>query len=369
MATAQLQAAVRRLVTLVGTCSLLTGLSAVAAVFDIDPARSSITVSGNLASFEVKEQAPGSLTSKLEGKLTVEIASDSIQFLPGELIHVQDNGTWQPKAEGEPGSETGAFGGKAGNFLVSAVAAGRDMELSLISDALGLTDGAFPAEGLVFSFPTGGKAAFDYRATGLLSAAGRLPLEGHGTNVSATPATLVTEGTTRTLTIPLDTTYAFALISETTPDTEVIIKGQLVAVYTEVSAPTDFPGFTEAFFHGETNLEIIGPAANPDGDDLLNFVEFAFGRNPTQPDDGFAPLEADLADPDTLLLTFERPTALQGVGYPVFGGTALGEWERLTLTEETEDLGDGRERVTLRVDLSGSPDANRFIRLAAEMLP
>lgn len=358
------KAAARLLVALI-----LLGLQAGAAVFDIDPDRSTITVSGNLAGITVKEQAPGSLTSKLAGKLTVEVSPDTIQFLEGELIRVQDNGNWQPKANGEAGSEAGAFGGKASNFLVSAVAAGRDMELSLVSGALGLANGEFPADGLVFSFPVGGTAAFDYLATGLLAASGRLQLEGYGTNVAATPATLTTEGATQTLTIPLDTTYEFALISETTPDTEVIIKGQLVATRTVGAAPTDFAGFIETFFPGETDPQIIGPTANSDGDLLINFVEFAFGLDPTQPDEGLIPLNAELLNANTVLLTFDRPTGLQGVGYPVFGATALGEWQRLDVPESTEDLGNGREQVTVQLDLSGVPGPSRFARLGVEMLP
>jgi hypothetical protein len=363
--------AARNKAALVGTCaSLLLSHQAAAAVFDIDPDRSTITVSGNLAGFEVGEQAPGSLTSKLEGKVTVEVGADTIRFLEGELIRVQDNGTWEPLAGGEPGSAPGAFGGKAGNFLASAVAAGRDMELSLVSEVLDLTGSEFPADGLVFSFPTGGKAAFDYRVTGLLlSDAGRLQLEGYGTNVASVPATLTTEGTTQTITIPLDTTYRFALIDEETPDTEVSIAGQLVATRSMGETPTDFDGFTEAFFPGETNPDIIGPTANGDGDLLINFVEFAFGRDPTQPDPDFAPLSAQVQDANTLVLTFDRPTGLQGVGYPVFGGTALGQLDRLNLSESTEDLGDGMERVTLEVDLSDLPDSSQFFSLASEMLP
>lgn len=369
MGTAYSHLITRHPAVLAGACSLGLVLDAHAAIFEIDPERSSVTVSGNLAGFAVKEQAPGSLTSKLEGKLAVEVGTDAIQFLEGELIRVRDNGSWEPRANGEAGIEPGAFGGKANMLLASAVAAGRDMELSLVSGSLNLTAGEFPANGLVFAFPPGGKAAFDYLATGLVQAAGRLQLEGYGTNVAATPATLTTQGATQTIAIPLDTTYLFALLSETTPDTEVMIKGQLVAVYTEAGGSRDFTGFTEAFFPGETDPQIVGPTANGDGDDLINFVEFAFGLDPTQTDAGFAPLSAQLQDANTLLLSFDRPSGLQGVSYPVFGGTTLGEWERLGLTEETEDLGDGRERVTLRLDLSGSTSENHFVRLTAEMLP
>lgn len=318
-----------------------------AAAFRVDPARSAITIKGNLAGFTIQEQGPGSLSSRIEGTLTVALTADTIQFLEGPLVRIQDNGVWQPKTGGEPGSEPASFAARASALLATAVGAARDMELSLLSAALPLADNTFNAADLVFSFPAGGRAAFDYRVTGLLQDADRVPLEGIATNVALAPATLVTDDALQTLTIPLDTSYQFGLISD--DDTTITIQGQLVATRSLAPLPTEFAAWIHHFFPDETDPAVIGPDANPDGDPWPNFVEFAFGLDPTQPDPRFAPLrlEPDPESPGQWHLVYERPRGLEGVRYLLFSSSTLGAWDPLAMSTTVTDLGNDRERVEL----------------------
>ncbi len=64
---------------------------------------------------------------------------------------------------------------------------------------------------------------------------------------------------------------------------------------------------------------ISGPSADPDGDGILNLMEFALGGNPTQPDRGILPAEGreSVDGEDYLTLTFSRPADVTGVDYSV----------------------------------------------------
>lgn len=335
-----------------------------AAEFQVDPERSAITVSGSLATFAVREQAPGSLTSRLEGTVDAEVSETTLTFLEGPLVRVQDNGSWEPKAGGETGSDPACFGGKVSAIIASAVAAGRDMEFTLASAALELTGGTFDGRGVVFAFPPGGRAAFDYRVSGLGATAARMPLEGMSTNASALPGTLVTEGNVQTLRISLDATYVFGLLAE--GDTEVRIEGALVATRTLGGSPVTFGSWIEGFFPGETDEAIIGPEANPDLDPWLNFVEFALGLNPVEPEPDFVPLQAHRADgsPGAWLVGYDRPQGLGGVGYQLSSGTSLTGWAPLATVPEIVDLGDGWERVSVSLEPPAGEDPAAFVLLS-----
>lgn len=346
-----------------GLCVLLLAGGLSAAEFQVDPDRSPIAVSGNLSSFPVREQAPGSLSSKLAGMLSVDVEASRLTFLEGPFVRVLENGSWEPKPDGEAGEAPACFGGRVSILIASALAAGRDMEFTLASSALELADGAFDAGALQFAFPIGGKAAFDYRVTGALTDSARVPLEGTATNASTLPGTLVTEGTVQTLTIPLDATYVFSLLAEN--DAEVRIEGTLVATRTLTATPPTFADWILGFFPGETNEAIIGPDANPDFDPWLNFVEYALGLNPSQPEPHFVPLQARRTEgpPGGWIVEYERPQGLPGVGYELYEGSAVVGGDLLAAPEEVVDLGDGRERVTVSLAPPAGTDETAFVRL------
>jgi len=95
------------------------------------------------------------------------------------------------------------------------------------SGAIPLASGLFNPAGLSFQFLTNSSGAMDYRVTGFLSTSGSRPLAGLSTNKVATGASLTESAGTRTLTLPIDTTLGFKLLS--TDDTLLTLKGQLVA--------------------------------------------------------------------------------------------------------------------------------------------
>lgn len=209
---------------------LLTAGSTVAVekVFTIDPERSSITVSGTIIGAQAQEQAPGSLSTKLEGSLVVDLETTTIQFVAGSLIDAQTNGVWRPAAEGAPGSDWADFGAEGSIGFASGEAAARDIQLDVESGVIPLTGGSFDAASLVVFFPVDAPSVLDYRAViFVVPQAGSLDLQGYATNDVATAATLVSEAGVETLTIPVDARYSFTLLTE--DDTELNVVGQVVA--------------------------------------------------------------------------------------------------------------------------------------------
>jgi hypothetical protein len=95
------------------------------------------------------------------------------------------------------------------------------------SSALPLEAGAFPASGLVLSFPTNAPSSLAYRASGMYPPGVRA-LAGVATNRAPTLATLTTEGQRQILRVPIDAQYVLSLIAAN--DTTVDLLGTVVAV-------------------------------------------------------------------------------------------------------------------------------------------
>ena len=208
---------------------LLAALEAHAAqVFNIDPTRSSLTISGNVLGSELTAQGPGSLTTSLLGTVRLAAEGGSIQF-PGESrIVAATNGNWQPLADGSKGSAPASFGGRIDIGLAAGDAALRDVQLDLSSASLPLDAGRFDASKLVFAFLPGAKGSFAYDVTGLVTRHGVLPLAGSATNAPTTSATLTISATGQVLTIPINATFRSTLVTQ--DDTLLTLQGQLVAV-------------------------------------------------------------------------------------------------------------------------------------------
>jgi hypothetical protein len=214
-----------------------TGLvaSAASVVYTIDSTRSSVTMSGTVLGSTVKEQAAGSLTTRYSGSIGFELSATNLQFLGGSQIRALTNGNWEPKANGDSGSAPANYGAAAsvsmGFFTISAKAALRNIQLDTFSPPLPLVNGSFDSSGLLFMFPTNATSVLDYNASVL--ATGSKVLAGYSTNQVTTTATLATTGGVETLTIPINASQTFEMLSPN--DSTIVLKGQLVATRSIVS--------------------------------------------------------------------------------------------------------------------------------------
>jgi hypothetical protein len=200
---------------------------AFAQIFTIDTNQSSVTISGSILGYPFQEQGPGSLTTSYQGTVQTALVAGTIQFTGQSLIQAQNSGSWQPKADGSAGSEPANYGATASAGFATVTTALRNVQFDAISPVINVASGQFDASSLTFSFPTNAASTLAYNVTGLISMSGAKPLSGYATNTVASQATLAGSGTQQTLTIPVDATFLFTLVSEN--DTTVSVKGQLVA--------------------------------------------------------------------------------------------------------------------------------------------
>jgi hypothetical protein len=197
-------------------------------VFTVDTNQSSIALSGSVLGFTLQEQGAGSLTTTFAGTLNADVTDTTIQFTGQSLLAAQNNGSWQPKADGSAGSEPANYGAQASSVLGNAVAALRQIQLDATSPSLSLTNGQFDSGSLTFFFPVNAPSTLAYTVSGfLLNKSGSLALTGYSTNKVTTLASLATVGGQQILTIPVNAQYFFTLVSAN--DTTVSLKGQLVA--------------------------------------------------------------------------------------------------------------------------------------------
>ncbi len=211
---------------LVSACSLAAAsVSGAPATFNIDPAQSIITASGNAAGFTFQEQGPGSLTTSIMGTIQADVTSSTIQFTGGSSLDAVTNGVWEPGTNGDPGMALADFGGHAGNFLASVDGAFRDIVLDVTSPLLVVTNNQFDSMALVFSFPSNSIGHFDYNAGSFGS--GSSMFSGAATNDVLSGASLTTTGGVQTLTIQVDASFVFGALVE--DDSILTFTGQLVA--------------------------------------------------------------------------------------------------------------------------------------------
>lgn len=114
------------------------------------------------------------------------------------------------------------------------------------------------------------------------------------------------------------------------------------------------------------NSALIGPEADPDGDGLNNFTEYAFGRDPLVPDNHSLTSGGiiDETGRKYLAVTFTRRHKALDLSYTAeTSGDLRPPWIPTSQQSGTvTDLGGGLEQITLR-DTEPAPPHSRFIRV------
>lgn len=205
----------------------LSCVGAGAQTFVLDTNQSVISISGSVAGATLSEQAPGSLTTHYEGTLQATVSGGNIQFTGGSLIEALTNGSWQPNADGSAGSQPADYGGQGSTGLATGKAALRQIELDATSPPVAVSGGQFDSRSITFQFPSGAPSSLAYNISGFINSSGAKALNGYATNAVTTQATLSLAGGRQTLTLPVDATFFFTLLSAN--DTSIRLQGQFVA--------------------------------------------------------------------------------------------------------------------------------------------
>jgi len=219
-------------------------------VFTITPAQTTLTVavSAKVVIFTENMTNQGqstinssesSLTTHFTGTVLANVGSGTLQFVPGGNITAEINGDWKPGndpgATGNPTTEVNAdFGGvisipeEGTDYL-----AGRGIVFDLSSPVLNASGGTYAVDNAMQLIATQGNVYSD----GISEASGDTNLTGDSEyDQSGKTATLQTNGSTETLTIPINVTYVQTDSSATITSTYT---GTIVATATVIqSSPT-----------------------------------------------------------------------------------------------------------------------------------
>ena len=197
-------------------------------VFTVDSSQSRVSISGTVMGAPIHAQGSGSLTAQYGGTLVAEVSGNTILF-PGESqVAAMDSGSWEPQSDGSAGSESANYGGTASLFATMGVAAVRDVEVDVTSDALALVNGSFDTQGITVSIPGGASSSMAYRVRGAFNESGAVALGGHSASGQIAQGSLTSAGDQLVLTIPVNYRFHFSLASPN--DTTVELTGQLVAI-------------------------------------------------------------------------------------------------------------------------------------------
>lgn len=121
--------------------------------------------------------------------------------------------------------------------------------------------------------------------------------------------------------------------------------------------------------HGLTEFD-RGPQADPDRDGSPNLVEYATGGDPSVSDPGKLPQGEVIGG--NLVVSFERPDDVAGVGIRFEAGTDLTNWPDVFAIGSSPEItitpnGTAPDTITLTLPITGGPV--RFARLAVELVP
>jgi hypothetical protein len=213
-------------------CPLLSVVAAQAelAMFDVDPTRSQIQLTGVVAGSPFTEQNPGSLSNAFTGTILVDLTDTHIRFPGGSLIRAQETQSYQPAVGGASGSAPAAFGAKATVkvviFSAAANAAARNVAFDMESLALAKTGDTFDARGISFRVPESAGTQLDYRTSGAFTLFGSESVTGLAVN-KGQAGSLGPDNGVETLSIPFDASYVFELAD--TGSAEMKFSGRIVA--------------------------------------------------------------------------------------------------------------------------------------------
>jgi hypothetical protein len=210
------------------------------AVFTIVKEQSSVQGGGHVAGYPIVEQGPGSLVTTCVGEIRVVLSANTIQFLPATSIDAEINGEWQPGAGGQPGFSPADFAGQANVILAQVKGAFRNILLSARSPSIALANGSFNGSSIVLEFPTNSPAVFDYN--GGWFGMDSMSLAGWNTPLSNSVGTITEAGGKQTITLPFEGAFPFSAASAN--DSEIRIKGKIVATRSLVSQP-EFTGIVK----------------------------------------------------------------------------------------------------------------------------
>ena len=197
-------------------------------VFTVDSSQSRVSISGNVMGAPIRAQGSGSLTAQYGGTLIADVSGDMLRFPGQSEVVAMDSGSWEPQSDGSSGSESANYGGTASYFSTTGVAALRDLEVDVTSDALALVNGSFNTQGITVSIPGGASSSMAYRVRGAINESGAVALGGQSASGQSAQGSLTTVGNQQVLTIPINYRFHFSLASP--DDTTVDLTGQLVAI-------------------------------------------------------------------------------------------------------------------------------------------
>ncbi len=143
---------------------------------------------------------------------------------------------------------------------------------------------------------------------------------------------------------------------------------------THVVLTRNYPAWVNTYFHNETGnlatkLTRWGPNADPDGDGIPNFLEYAFGLHPLQPSHDGLPVIALQTSPADgkkhLTLTYTTPATATDVALLPQVGNDLGTWHsgpnHIEVVSDT--IANGVRTIVVRDRTPLNEAQQRFIRL------
>ncbi len=198
--------------------------------FTVVPSESSVSISGSVLGAPITAQGPGSLTAQYSGSVLVNVGNGVIQFPGQSQVIAVDSGSWQPLSDGSAGSASANYGATASYSFGTGVAAARDIVADLTSGTVGLVNGQFDTQGITCTIPDTAVSSAAYRLQGFINTSGTVSLAGNSATGETAQGSLVTVGNVQILTIPINYTFYFSLVS--TNDTVITLTGQLVATHT-----------------------------------------------------------------------------------------------------------------------------------------
>lgn len=202
-------------------------------IYQLDPARSFLTLEGSTLGVKWAEQAPGSLKTSFRGLLAVNVSNTNLSFIRGSRVIAQTNGDWKPGYFGGAATYPADFGGQAtlgsGRNAFHIDAAILNFGFDLSGDGIPYAGGHFDSTGIFFSTPTDINSALLIGSNGARGFWGQRPLDGYRAGDFITEGLMPPViGEVASLIIPVDIEIPF--LQTIAGPTAFHLTGQLVGV-------------------------------------------------------------------------------------------------------------------------------------------